>query len=115
MSSFDDVMAMADPALFTEMGTEISLNGINVPAVVSPMSSYQTVPDGFGGFQKLEGAQVEVLTSDAMRAGGGSLNIGMPVIIPGSSLRNYLVVQIKENGMTSTLILSSTAGTAAQF
>ena len=112
MSSFDDAMAMADPALFDEMGTSITLAGKAIPAVVSPMSSYQTIPDGSGGFQKLEGAKAEVVTTDAVTAMGGTLRTGMLATIEG---RNYRVVEVKENGATTTLILSSTAGTSSQF
>lgn len=112
MSTFDDALAQADDSLFAEMGSTILFNGIAVNAVVSPLSSYQTIPDGSGGFQKLEGAKAEIITSEAQIAMGGTLRTGMPAMI-GS--RSYRVVEIKENGATSTIILSSTAGTAAQF
>jgi len=112
MSSFDDAMALADPALFSEMGSTIFLNGAPIPAVVSPLSSYQTIPDGSGGFQKLEGAKAEIRSEDAVAAGGGILKTGHLATISG---RNYRVVEIKQNGLTTTLILASTAGTASQF
>jgi hypothetical protein len=112
MSSFDDAMALADPTLFSEMGSTIFINGAPIPAVVSPLSSYQTISDGSGGFQKLEGAKAEILTSAALAAGGGAIKTGHLISI---SNRNYRVVEIRENGFTTTLILASTSGTAAQF
>ena len=105
-------MASADATLFSEMGSSLLINGVSIPAVISPLSSYQTISDGSGGFQKLEGSKAEILTEDALRAGGGVLKTGHLVVLSG---RNYRVVEIKENGHTTTLLMASTAGTAAQF
>jgi len=115
MSSFDDSFVLSDVASFAEMGSEITLNGRTVRAVISPISSYQTQPDGSGGFQRIEGARVEIASSEIASS---SAAVGVLVIIPGvgsTPPQSYRVQQIKSNGYTTSLILGSTSGTAVQF
>ena len=107
---FDDAFIQSDQSAFAEMGAAIIFNGRTIQAVSSPISSYQTQHDGSGGFQRSEGAQVEVLSSDMI--GAGTI-VGLLVVIPGGS--SYRVQQVKSNGYTTTLILGSTAGTSPQF
>lgn len=111
--SFDDAFVLSDQAAFEEMATNVTLSGYPVRAVVSPVSSYATTPDGSGGFNKIEGQRMEVLTTDLDAAlNGGQLRTGLAVTVEG---RNYRVEQIKLNGYTTTLTLGSTAGTGSQF
>jgi len=111
--SFDDAFVLSDQAAFNEMATSVILAGLAVQAVISPISSYSTASDGSGGFSKLEGQRMEVLTDDLTSAlNGAPLHTGMLVEVDD---RNYRVMQIKINGYTTTLILGSTAGTGAQF
>ena len=111
--SFDDAFVLSDQAAFTEMASTVILSGLAVQGVISPISSYSTNSDGSGGFNRIEGQRVEILTDDLAAAlNGGPLRTGMLVEI--DSL-DYRVMQIKVNGYTTTLILGSTAGTGAQF
>lgn len=110
---FDDAFAQSDQAAFAEMAASVIFAGNAVQAIISPLSSYQTNSDGSGGFSKVEGQRLEILTSDLNTALNGSpIHTGFLVTVEG---HNYRVVQIKVNGFTTTLLLASTAGTSSQF
>ena len=111
---FDDAFVLADTASFYEMATPVTLDGNTIQAIVSAKSSFGTVPDGYGGYQRNEGNRMEVMASDLAAILDGTMQTGQLVVIPGD-LNNYRVTQILPNGDTSTLILGSTSGTGAQF
>jgi hypothetical protein len=110
---FDDAFVLSDQAAFSEMAATVTFAGGPVQAIISPLSSYQTNSDGSGGFTKIEGQRLEILTADLTAAlNGAPLHTGFLAVVEGNS---YRVVQIKMNGFTTTLILASTSGSSAQF
>ncbi len=114
MSSFDDAFVLGDEAAFYEMATEVTIAGNPIQAIVAPKSSFQTVPDGYGAFQRNEGNKIEVMTADLAAVLDGTLATGQLVAIPGD-FNNYRVTQILPNGATTGLVLGSTSGSGAQF
>jgi hypothetical protein len=116
--NFDDSFSQGDTAAFNEMASPILLEGQSVRAIVSPMNGYTTESDGNGGFSRVEGAKVEVLSSDmAVAQNWSGPRVGMLVTIPTTPPQHYRVTGIRNNGFTTTLTCGSTSGTAprAQF
>jgi hypothetical protein len=112
-SSFDDAMEIADTALFSEMDSLVILEGRSVRAIISPMSGYTTESDGNGGFSRVEGAKLEVLSTDMAAAENwGGPRVGMMVAVPTTPTQHYRVTGIRNNGFTTTLTCGSTSGTA---
>jgi hypothetical protein len=113
MSSFDDAMEIADGSLFFEMNSLVLLEGRSVRAIVSPMNGYTTESDGNGGFSRVEGAKVEVLSSDLVVPQNVSgPRVGMLLTVPTTPPQHYRVTGIRNNGFTTTLTCGSTSGTA---
>jgi hypothetical protein len=96
------------------MATPVTLDGNTIQAIVSAKSSFSSVSDGFGGFQRNEGNRMEVMQSDLDAILAGTIHTGQLVVIPGD-YNQYRVTKILPNGDTATLILGSTSGTGAQF
>ena len=106
-------MEIADTALFAEMDSHVILEGRSIRAIISPMSGYTTESDGNGGFSRVEGARLEVLSSDMAAAENwGGPRVGMMVSVPTTPTQHYRVTGIRNNGFTTTLTCGSTSGTA---
>ena len=95
-------MALADGALFEEMGAEIVVNGIIVMAIRQPNEASSTAADG--GFAKDQTARFEVSMEDFVSK---NIKLGQKVF-QGSE--QWRIASLRHKGGTMELVCMATSG-----
>ncbi len=95
-------MALADGALFEEMGAEIVVNGIIVMAIRQPNEATSTAADG--GFARDQTARFEVSMEDFVSK---NIKLGQKVF---QGPEQWRIASLRHKGGTMELVCMATSG-----
>ena len=99
---FQESMAMADGALFQEMGEEIQIGGVAVQAVRQPDDSASTAAEG--GFAREASGRFEISMADFIANG---VKLGQKV---QQGAVQWRIASLRHKGGTMELICAATSG-----
>jgi hypothetical protein len=100
--SFNESMAMADGALFEEMGESIQIGGVAVPAIRQPDDVTSTAAEG--GFAREATARFEISLADFI---GNGIKLGQKV---QQGAAQWRIASLRHKGGTMELICAATSG-----
>jgi hypothetical protein len=99
---FQESMAMADGALFEEMGESIQIGGVAVPAIRQPDDVTSAAADG--GFAREAAARFEISMADFIAKG---VKLGQKV---QQGAAQWRIASLRHKGGTIELICAATSG-----